>query len=96
MFVERLRFIKGDNVVALSLLLEDFLDILYDGRILLQCLHKVVLDVPRHHFHNIGHDTSQVSMITASVRGPEERYATGGMLYGLICCTVTGSNEGLR
>lgn len=46
-FVERLCLVERDDMIILSLLFKFLLNILCDSRVLLQCLHEVVLDVPR-------------------------------------------------
>lgn len=44
--VERLSLVERHYPIILSLLFKDLLDILCYSRVLLQCLHEIVLSVP--------------------------------------------------
>jgi hypothetical protein len=94
-FIERLCLIERHDLVILSLLFKDLLDILRDSRVLLQCLHEVVLDVTYDSSYYASDCTSQIAIISPSVRGSKKSYTTGHSLYGLVGRAVSCSIKGL-
>ncbi len=93
--VERLCLVERHDLVILSLLFKDLLNILCYSRVLLQCLHEVVLDITCDGSCYTSDYTSQIGVIAAPMRCPKESYTTGHALYGLVSRAVSCSIEGL-